>query len=124
MRLDLDHPLGNDRAMIQFGRDKMHRTSVKTHTSINRTLMRVQTRKGRQQRGMDIDHPVFVMRHKGWGQYPHKTGQYDQTRFKGVDGRLQGRIIGCTIGIIRVGHYCHRNARITRQLQTGRIGPV
>lgn len=70
--------LHNDRAMIQFFIHKMHRAAGNLHTISESLLLRLQPRKSRQQRGMDIENPPRKLLHKPWRKQTHVPGKANQ----------------------------------------------
>jgi len=83
------HGLGQDRAMVEFGRDLVHGSTGELAAGVNRALVRVQPREGRQQRGMDVEQAAFVMVDQARCQDAHETGQHHQRRLEAVDRRHQ-----------------------------------
>jgi len=88
------HRLRDDRPVVQFGADEMHRGAGHLATGIDRPAMRVQPRERRQQRRMDVEHPARVARHELRRQDAHEAGQHDQVRRMAVD-RLGQRRVEC-----------------------------
>jgi hypothetical protein len=58
------HRLRQDGPVVQLGRHPVHRGAGKFAARIDGPLVRVQARKRRQQRGMDVDQPPGVVRTK------------------------------------------------------------
>ena len=61
--------------IIQLGGYQMHGCPGKFATCIDGALVRVQARKGRQQRGVDVDKATGITAHKNRGQNAHEPGQ-------------------------------------------------
>ena len=70
--------LGDDRPGIDLGADEMHRAAGKPHPGGERLTLRVQSRKSRQQRGVDIDEPVAPSIDKAGVENAHEPGQRHQ----------------------------------------------
>lgn len=74
--LDAQHALGEviggiasqDRhaAMVEHRRHEMHSAAMRLHAGGQRLRVGVQSRKGRQQRRVDIDQPTTEVRHEAW----------------------------------------------------------
>lgn len=72
-------------------RHAMHGAARKLAARIDGTLMGVQTGEGRQQRGMDVDQPVLIVRNKARRENTHETGQHHQIGRMAVDDLRQAR---------------------------------
>ena len=70
--------LHNDRAMIELFIDKMHSAAGNFHSIGESLLLRFESRKCRQQRGMDIENPPRKLLHKPWRKQPHISGKANQ----------------------------------------------
>lgn len=86
------HGLGEDGAMIEFGRDLMHGGASKFATCLYSALMGIQARKRWQQRGVNIQHAPLVMRNKTRGQDAHEPCQNHQRRIESIYGLHQGLV--------------------------------
>ena len=116
--------LDDDRAMIQLGRDEMHRATVDPHTFFKRPLMRVQTGEGWQQRRVDVEQATFVMTHEIGRQNAHETSQHDQIGCKTVDAFSQRGIEGFAPGKCLVVDVMRCDSCLGGRLQTFGIRPV
>ena len=114
--------------MVKFSRDLMHRGTGDFATCVNGTLVRLQTRKGWQQRGMDVEQATGKAAHKPGRQDAHKARQHHERRV----GRVvihrnllrQGGIKRLTVRISGVVQRMGHNALRFGPGQTGRLGIV
>jgi len=87
---DGDTGLAHNRPPIEFGGHKMYGCPGNAHTIGNRLALRVQAGKSREQRRMDIEHPVGK-RFEEWSadqaHEPREAHQINLTRLKDVDDR-------------------------------------
>src|SRR5438045_7386125 len=70
--------LTDDRPAVEFRADEMNRAAGKAHAGGERLPLRMQTAKGGEQRGMNIDHPVAPRLHEIRIQYSHESGKADE----------------------------------------------
>src|ERR1700688_4793780 len=73
--------LHDDRSMIKFLIDEMHRAAGDFHSVSESLLLRFEPRKSRQQRGMDVENPPRKLLHEPWREQPHVPRQADQVHF-------------------------------------------
>lgn len=111
-------------AGIQISRHLVHRATGKLAARINGPLVGVQTGKGRQQRGVDIDEPTTVVRHKAGREDAHETCQHHQGGRMGIDALHQRGIKGLAAVIGLVVHHRRGNALRLGKLQATRLGLV
>ena len=64
--------------MVQVLVDKVHRAASHFHAIVEGLLLRVEARKRRQQRGMNVENAIGKRRHKLRRKQPHVAGQADQ----------------------------------------------
>jgi len=70
--------LSDNRPGIDLRANEMHGTTAEPNARRQCLTLRVQTGKGGQKRGMDIDHPVAPRFDKGTVQHAHESGQADK----------------------------------------------
>ena len=110
--------------MIQRRRHEMYRTAVDAHSFLQRPLVRVQTGKGRQQRGMDIHQAPFVVAHEAFAEDAHEAGQHDKIGRKTINARRQRRIKSLAPGKSLVVEMAGGNTCLCCRCQSGSIRPV
>lgn len=96
--------LDDDGAMIEIGRDEMHRAAVDFHAVMQRARMGVESAICGQQRGVDVDEPAVIMQHKICREDAHETGQYHEVGLVSVDRLCQGGIEAGAIRIFAMRH--------------------
>src|SRR5437867_6624968 len=74
-RSDRYDRLGDDRSDVDLRADEMHGATAEAHPRSKRLPLRVKTRKCREQRRMDIDHPAAPVLDKGSVEHPHEPGK-------------------------------------------------
>jgi 2-succinyl-5-enolpyruvyl-6-hydroxy-3-cyclohexene-1-carboxylate synthase len=99
-RQDGHDRLRQNRTVIEFGGHLVHRRAGHFAASIECPLVRVQTRKSGQQRGVDIEQAALVALNKSGRENTHKAGQHQQQRlsriFVTVNQFGQGGVEGFT----------------------------
>src|SRR4029453_9549665 len=116
--------LGDDRAGIEVGRDKMYRAAADAGAGIDRLLLHAQAREGRQQRGMDVDDAVLPVRRKPRALDAQEAPQRHQSDTTLLQLGRDGAIEALAVGKALVRDNRRRNACVLRKLQSRRPGNV
>jgi len=116
------HSLGNQGAMIEFGRDQMHARAMNKNPCGQRAGMRIKAGEGRQQRRMDIDQSSGKMLHETVGEDTHETGEHDQINLQCIEPLDQRGIEGLAADESRRRENLDRQAQLTGTRDAGRIG--
>ena len=70
--------LGNYRSSVDLGANEVHSAPGESHACGKRLSLRVESRKSRQQRGMNVDDSIAPRFYESGVQHPHEPGQADQ----------------------------------------------
>ena len=73
-----NHGLAQNGAFIHLGADEMDGAAGKSHARRQGAGMGVEAFEGRQERGMDVQHPVAPGFDEGWRHQPHEPRQADK----------------------------------------------
>jgi hypothetical protein len=99
----------------------MHRAAGKPHPRRQCLTLRVQAREGRQQRGVDVDHPIAPSLHQAGIEKAHEAGERHQLDAMPPQGCIGHR--GEDAAIALADHLV-RDAGLRRVLQPLRLAPV
>ena len=91
--------LDHDRSIVELGGHEVHRRAMQLHPGLERAPVRMQPRKRRQQRGMDVEQPALVAAHEALGEHAHETREHDQIRRMGVDAFGQRGVEAGAVGV-------------------------
>jgi hypothetical protein len=83
--LDRHRRLGDDGAAVQRRGHEMHAAAMQPHPGGERLGMGLHPGKGRQQRGMDVQHAALEAAHEGVAEDAHEAGQQHQVRRMALD---------------------------------------
>lgn len=120
----LDRNLGDDRTVVHFLVDQVNRYTCHLDTMFECSLDGSRSRKGREQRGMDIEDPPWESVHEDRGQYTHESSQH-HTLGTAVQHRIRQRLgEGRPIGVIGVADDDSVDSRSLRPAQGSRFWPV
>ena len=106
--------LDHDRAVVELSGHKMHRCTVQLAARSERALVGVQTRKGRQQRGVNVEQAAIVVAYKRGRENAHETGQHHEIRRVGINRGDQRGVEGFARGVVAVRQGKRRHATCTR----------
>src|SRR5690348_6051695 len=70
--------LADDRPAIELRTDEVDGAAGKAHPRVERLPLGIEPAEGRQQRGMNVDHPVAPSLDKAPFQHPHEPGKADE----------------------------------------------
>jgi len=111
------HGLGQDWAMVELRRHRVHRATVEGDARLQGLLMGVQPLERRQQGRMDIEHLVTKALAEIRRQDPHESGQDHDIGLPGPHHLGHRRIEGLARGIVMMRDHLHGNATGSRMGQ-------
>ena len=86
------HGLHDDGPVVELGGHKVHCGADHFAACVQSTLVRVQAREGRQQRGVNVEQTAGVMSNKGGTQHAHEASQHNQIGRVRINGAAQRRV--------------------------------
>ena len=93
--------LQDDRTTIELGRDQMHGGAADPHTVLERLALRIEARKCRQQRRMNVEDAVRKRIEQWRPDEAHEPGEADQIDVARLSTSTSAAIVGVTIGVSR-----------------------
>jgi hypothetical protein len=102
----------------------MDRATMQLHAGRERLLMRVEAGKKRQQRRMDIDHPVAPRFDEFMGQEPHEAGEADELDAGAFQPGIEREVEGLARGVLLVVQHRGLDAVLLRAEESGCVRPV
>ncbi len=121
IRMHRNDCLGDDRPGIDVGAHEMHRAPGKAHAGGQRLPLRVKPREGRQQRGMNVDHPIAPSLDKTGVEDAHKASEANQVDPVPAQSRVSLRR---KTYAITVRNHCARDASGGGPRQARGVRPV
>ena len=113
----LDGPLQDHRPAVHAGVDEVDGHAEHLDPVGEGLLDRAEPRKGRQQRGVDVDDGAGEASEEALAEQLHVAGQHDQAGAAGGDPVPEGLVAGAAVGVVAAGEHGGRHATLAGALQ-------
>jgi hypothetical protein len=110
--------------VIELLGHEMHGAAMHLDTGSECPGVRVQSRKRRQERRMDVQQATMEAPHESRREDPHESGQRDELRGMTVDRIGEGRFECLARGKLAVRHRARGDTACPRDRQSARVGDI